>query len=152
MRATPALADISDITVAAQNKKSFGKPITHVLANDPGFGTGAPFQYILTSTMAHQVSASYGSSSDTSNYIRWYVRDTNGSTQKACQVRGDKGMNIHGNLYLSGLLYRTTASSREQSLSTELELEVPRQQWRSMWATVLAYEKRATAGTARRSQ
>ena len=44
MKATPSLNDISNITVASANISS-GKPFTHVLANDPGFGTEAPFQY-----------------------------------------------------------------------------------------------------------
>ena len=66
--ATPALADISDITAVAQNV-SFGRQVTHILANDPGFGAEAPFQYVMTSTMAQQISASFSSSSNTSNYI-----------------------------------------------------------------------------------
>ena len=55
LKATPALADISDIEVAAQNV-SF-RPITCVLENDPGAGTEAPVQYYVTGTMAHQLNA-----------------------------------------------------------------------------------------------
>ena len=70
---TPALADISDITTVAQNV-SFGRPITCVLANDPGAGTEAPAQYFRTGTIAHQLSARFDTASDTNNYLRWYIR------------------------------------------------------------------------------
>ena len=89
VKATPALADISDITAVAQNV-SFGRPVTHVLANDPGFGTEAAFQYIITSTMAHQISARFDNTSNTNNYIRWYVRDANGTLQNAFQQRNNR--------------------------------------------------------------
>ena len=61
--------------------------------------------------MAHQISARFDNTSDTNNYIRWYLRDTNGSLQNAMQIRADKGMNIYGNLYLAGLMYGTSAIS-----------------------------------------
>ena len=53
---TPNLSDIADITIAIANI-SFGKPLTNALATDPGYDSEQSFQYIMTSTLAHQISA-----------------------------------------------------------------------------------------------
>jgi len=115
VKATPALADISDITAVAQNV-SFGRPITHILNNDPGLGVEASFQYIMTSTMYHQVSARFDNTSDADSYIRWYVRDTNGNLRQAFQVRADKAMNIYGNLYGTSATFTGTVNADSMTL------------------------------------
>ena len=102
----PALEHVSNITAAAQNV-SFGKRITSVFANDPRAGTEAAVQYYMTSTMAHQLSASFNTSSNVSNYLRWYIRNTNGTLQNAMQIKANKHGNIYCDLHLAGHMYGT---------------------------------------------
>ena len=132
IHSTPALEHIPSITFAAQNA-SFGRPTISVLANDPGAGTEAAVQYYMTSTMAHQLSASVSTSSNTSNYLRWYIRNTNETLQNAMQIKADKGMNVHSNLHLAGLMYGnhgtftsvlTIAGLRIGSSGTTMPLDV----------------------------
>jgi hypothetical protein len=105
--ATPNLSDIADITVATANI-SFGKPLTNVLANDPGFGTEAPFQYIMTSTLAHQISAKFDSTNNDQNYISWRLRDTSGSLQETLKIRADKSLECFGNINTNSISIQGT--------------------------------------------
>ena len=70
----------------------------------------------MTSTAAHQVSTAFSSASNVGNYIRWCLRDTNGSLQTAFQVWADNGMDIYSNLYLAGRLDRTGACAQYSSM------------------------------------
>ena len=85
------------MTVATSNT-SFGKPLTNILANNPGIGTEAPFQYIMTSTLAHQILATIDTTSNTENYINWRIRDINGSLQEVLQIRADKIIESFANI------------------------------------------------------
>ena len=107
VKSTPNLSDIADSNVSSANI-SFGKPLSNVLANDPGYGTEAPSQHIMTSTLAYKISAKFDSTSNVENYMNWRVRDTNGSLQEVVDIRSDKSIESFGNINTNSISIQGT--------------------------------------------
>ena len=95
------------------------------MANNPGPGTEAPCQYIMTSTLAHQISAKFDSSVDDQNYISWRLRKANGSLQEVMKIRADKSLECLGNINANSI------SIQGNDLQTTLDANANPEIWTS---------------------
>ena len=62
----------------------------------------------MTSTLAHQISATFDTTSNTENYINWRVRDINGSLQEVLKIHADKNIESFGNINTNSISIQGT--------------------------------------------
>ena len=70
----------------------------------------------------HYVGMRFSTANNHTNYLRWYLKDTNGTLQQCCMMRADKSMNIYMNLYLVGHAYAVSFNaSSDQSIKDDVK-------------------------------